>query len=337
MVVALEVTFRVLAFLALGAALGSPWATLLPVEIPFISRVALAPALGIAVGASASTSLAWFVPADRTPWFIPALAAVSCLVAYVVARKSGRQHAGLPTRAEVAQCSLVIGLAVLPTLIVFASRDSVGPVGYQVGDAQGYVADIDGNQLQSIRDASAEGAHALPGSDLTHYYWTTYVAGIQELDAQPFIAEVDTSIGLWGTDTESSFLIAVLAALALGAFAAVRFALMRPTWLAVAAAAAVTGPLALQLLFDGSEAALLGLSVLIPIVMLTADLLDHPNAGTTAALAILSAGLVAFYPLFLPEFVIIQIAALVTLAFRLWRRARRDYGIVGVTSQSHAT
>ncbi|MCU1492808.1 MAG: hypothetical protein JWO62_572 [Acidimicrobiaceae bacterium] len=312
--------------IAILAALGAGAASFLGSRFDGAARVALTPVLGLCVGVAICTTLIWVFPASTTFWIVPAAAALSLLVA-VSRGGRARPHGTDPSRrrrgrtiVDVVQILLVVLAVAGPITYAFAVRQSVGPVGYDVGDAQGYVATIDGAQRESLQTADNIQAHTPEylWSNITQKYWSNYGHGIQELDATVLTANVDELIGLWGTDTQSPFLVAYLLAGALGAFAVVRCLAKRATWAASLAGALFGGAFFVQLFFDGSEAAITGLTVLAPLALLGIQALRSPKPANLALVALLLSGLVDLYPLYLPAVGIAAgVAALVALVLYL--------------------
>ena len=338
--------------LAVIGALGSWPATFLPRRFDGVARVAMAPVLGLCAGTCVFTTLVWFVPASDTYWLVPLLCA--CSLAGAVYRVVGRDPSANGMRAarteivEVTEATgcpgrrkrrligllqiLIVCVAVAgPITYAFGVRQSVGPVGYRVGDAQGYVAEIDGLQHQSIRQAVRAAGTEREWSNLALNFLAVYANSVQELDATPLSANVDQLVGLWGTDTQSPFLVAFLISGALGLYAAMRWATRRGSWVAVLAAALFGGAFFLQLFFDGSEGAITGLAAIIPLAVLLTEALRMPRLGTLVLLALCTSGLVALYPLFLPAVVLGAMATCVVLGVCRLRVGGVSLRMVGLT------
>lgn len=320
------------------AGIGAYPASKLSMRFDMAARIALAPLLGLCVGTCIATTLLWFAPASDTFWVIPLVAGASIALVMRRGGRVARDAAGRTTTTadrshgapvgtrrgllvDALQLLVVVLAVAAPITYTFVARNSVGPVGYRVGDAQGYVASIDAAQRESLPTTiDLFGSHAFY-SNLEQKYATSYAVGYQELDATPLSADVDELAGLWGTDTQSAFLVAFLVAGALGLFASVRHAADRRTWAAALGGALFGGGLFLQLFFDGSEGALLGLSVLVPLGVLGACTLRTPRTADLALLALLTAGLIALYPLYVPEMVVAGV--FVAVAYARGRRPDR--------------
>src|SRR5262249_41568154 len=150
-------------------------------------------------------------------------------------------------------------------------------------------------------------------SDFVRLFWTFYASGNQNLDAAPLSANLNALVGLHGTDTQSLYLIAFLIAGALGAFAAVRYATPHPSWAAPLAGCLFAGPFFLQLTADGSQAAICGLSLMLPIAAVGADALRERRIATLVVLALLLSGLMALYPTFVSIVALAGVIALVSV------------------------
>jgi hypothetical protein len=306
-----DLVSRELVLLVLLTALGSGPASLLGEDVDRGARWAMAPVLGMCIGVGVFTTLLWFVPASQTSWCVVLLAVGSAGAAIVrrdrwrpvpqeTHENGGRAMRRRPRRSshliDLVQLAVVVLAAAVPITYTLHEHRSVGPVSYAVGDVDGYVADADAAQHQSLRTAAA---HANgPFADLTVAYWDRYAGKSQQLDVTPLLANVDNLLGLGATETDSSFLVVFLVVGALGAFAAVRATVRRPTWAAVIAGGLFGGALFLQLFFDGSEGAICGLAVLLPLAVVGQRALDQRRRADAVLFALLVSALIALYPLF---------------------------------------
>lgn len=332
--------------LALLLVLGSGPASFLGERFEAASRLAMAPVLGLCAGTCVLTTLAWFFPARQTFWLVPVLALLSLTVAlWRVLAGGGKGRTSLGHRAAVALRSLrtrdVLALA-LVCLVVAApldytlhERHSVGPTGFEIWDTDGYVAETDGMQQQSIRQGEQT---APPDASLVRMVWLGYTSGTQQLDAVPLSANVNELLGLHATDTQTLFLIVFLIAGGLGAFAAVRYAAPRPRWVAPLAGVLFAGPFFLQLMSDGSQAATCGLALMLPTAAVGIDALRGPRLASLALFALLGAGLMALYPLFVPAVFGAAAILLLVTGFVRWQRGQltprglaRAAGLIGLT------
>jgi hypothetical protein len=291
------------------AALGSAPASSLGQRFGAASRVASAPVMGLCLGTCVFTTLIWFTAASNTYWLIPVLGVLSS--AYALRRSlaavAGRD--AIPVRARLGALCRSLGwfdaLALVVICVVVAAplsytlheRHSVGPTGVQIWDADDYTADADAMLQLSLREAAEQQPLR---ANFIRLIWAGSARGDQNLDAVPLSANVNGLLGLHATDTQGLYLIVFLVAGALGAFAAVRYFAPRPRWAAILAGLLFAGPFFLQLMADGSQAAICGLGLILPIAAVGLDALRRPKLATLAILALLASGLMAIYPLFMP-------------------------------------
>jgi hypothetical protein len=319
-----ELLARELLMLIVLAGLGAGPASLLSARFRAVERVALAPVLGMCLGTAVFTTLIYFFPASDTDWLVPVLVVASVVVAAVRSRRTLRLRLLRAQLAGWVSLALVIVVVTVPILSVMRSQHTVGPVSYAVGDAVGYIAEIDGMVRQSLHDASEARP---PFRNLAQRSFTTYGQGYQNLDLAPVSANVDSVAGSGSTDTWQAFLIAFVVTGALGALAAVRWMLressVRSITLGGAAAGVMfAGALFLQLYFADSQAALCGLAMLLPLGAVAADAAMDPRPAALALTALPVTGLLAAYPLFVAPSAVAGAGALLFLALRRWRSGR---------------
>lgn len=339
-----DLVTRELLMVAILLALGSGLTTFLGERFDRLSRFALAPVLGLCFGVSAFTTLIYFFPAQETAWLLPVLAAASLgYFSYRWSRKRQGQPLaeatprGNPTRKRatlggrwpallslfvpVAQIAIVFVAVSGPINLTLHETKSTGPVFYRIVDALGYIAETDGEVHQTLPQAAQalSTAHPRPAAlaNLSDVYWERYAGGFQEIDVTPLSANLDALIGLGSAQTQAPFLVAILFSGALGVFAAIRYFARRARWSAVLGSSLFGGAFFLQLFFDGSQAAIAGMALLLPLALVGIECLRVRRVANLALFALLAAGLVAIYPLFVPE---AAIAAVVVLA------ARSTYG-----------
>jgi hypothetical protein len=299
---------REAALIVVLAALGSGFVTFLSVSPA--ARIALAPVFGLAAGSALLTSAAFVVPTGRATWFVllPAVAA-SLLVAIGRTRR--------PSVTELLQIGAVVaGVGLLLTLPL-ATRHTTGPVAYEVSDSMYYAIQTEALTHRTVGADTfgppwdlVNGSRAVPFSQSpVQIGFVATAAGVGHL------------LGLHGSDVQAPFMLALVIVAALGLFAAVREWARRPTWAAVLAALLLAGPLVLQLAIDGSQAALSGLALVIPIALVAQRLVARPGRGEVVLLAVLLAGLHTMYPLLVPT---VALAALVLIAALIVRRGRHS-------------
>jgi hypothetical protein len=309
---------REAALLTILALLGAGPASLLSERFDAATRLALAPALGFCIGTCVATTVIAFAPAGDTYWMLIPLALASAGVAAARTRRGrGSWRARLPLRDAAAL--LVVLLAVAgPLTYTLHEHHTVGPAVYGYTDVDNYVAEPDGAQTLSLAAArSAFARHHTPGSvaNYTQFWWTWVAHLDSNLDAAPLYANVNALLGLAGSDTYAPFLIVLLLAGALGAFAAVRYLSRSRTPMAVLAGALFGGAFFLELWFDSFQAAIAGLALVLPFAILSAETLRKPRATEIVLIGLVLATLLTVYPLFIP--LLAGAAAVVLVAYGL--------------------
>lgn len=330
-----DIFIRELVMLVTLLAIGSGPASFLGRRFDAVARVAMAPVLGLCLGTCVFTTLIWFTAARNTYWLLPILGVVSMTIALrrglgscPADLNAGAKHPRVISLARrVRLTDLVILLVVLvvvaaPLSYTFHERHSVGPVGYEVWDATGYNGETDGMAQESIRTADKH--NYLDTHNFIQRYWAFYATGDQDLNAAPLSANLNELIGLHSTDTQGAFLIVFLVAGALGAFAALRYFAPRPRWVAPLAGVLFAGPFFLQLMADGSQAAICGLGVILPMGAVATDTLRERRLASLVVLAVLASGLMALYPLFVPAVVISGAVVLASIGVRDLSRGQLD-------------
>lgn len=326
----LDISTRELVMLITLLALGSGPASFLGRRFDFAARVAMAPVLGLCIGTAVFTTLIWFTAARHTYWLLPILALVSVAVALrrglaTAADPSeelhGRRLTSLVRRVrprDALALAVVCVVVATPLSYTLHERHSVGPTGFEVWDAFAFTAEADGSVQDSFH--SAEHKANVFGQNFAQMYWAGTASQDQQIDAVPLSANVNELIGLHSTDTQSLFLIVFLIAGALGAFAAVRYAVPKPSWAAPLAGILFAGPFFLQLLADGSQPSICGLGLILPIAVVGADALCERRITSLVLLALLASGLMALYPLFVPGVAIVAAITIVVAGAMAWWR-----------------
>jgi hypothetical protein len=327
-----ELAVRQAAMLATLFALGAGPAAFLPVDLGRAVRVLLAPAFGFCVGSCLFTNLIWEFPAGRTAWLLPVAGLASLVLACWRLRHAGRTtdqttSAGPAWRGvavTVLQVAAVVLAVVGPTSAVLAAHSSVGPVAYKVADVDGFVMQTDGMVHESLSTAVADSTDS--NADLVQQFWQADSTGYGwPLEASPLSAALDVLLGLGSTATQAPFLLAFLLTGAIGAYAAVRYAVRRRSWAAVLAGSLFGGALFLELFFDGTEPVLGATTVLAALLVVGAVTLARPRPAHLVLTALLLATTASMLPLFLGP---IAVAAVCALAVPLWRRVRAGPAIV---------
>ena len=246
MAVLIDLILRESLFLVLLAALGAGPAAFLGERFDRCARAAMAPVLGLCLGACLAVTLVYWFPAHDTYLLLPAAA----LLSIAVAARRRPPVRRMPSGRSVLQVATIVVVVFGSFAYPLVDRGTVGPIGgYQISDTSGYVSETNGEQHLSIREAERVKP---PYSDLVSAAWSIYAHGTQQLDVSALEANYDQLLGLGATETLSPFLIAIIAAGALGVFAVVRRARGTPTWAAVGAGCLLAGPMFVQLR-DGGQ------------------------------------------------------------------------------------
>jgi hypothetical protein len=310
---------RELAMFAFLLLVGLGPVAFLPARVDRASRVALAPAFGLAVSLCVLTTTVWRVPLGKSAWLLPLMAVASVgLAVWHRKRVAGEAPERAPQRMDrraVVQLLLVAVVVMGSVSQPLVRRDSVGPVGYGVADAGGYVEQQDGQREQSIY--AAQHQHP-PFPDITIQTWKGYASGFAEIGFDPIAAGVAEYLDLGGTETYSSFVIALLLVGAFAVFAVVRVATRSRSWAAPVAGALLGGPFFIQLFMDGSEGAITGLVLVLPLLLCAYFALRERRAADLIMFALLAAALQTAYPLFVPPLafggaVVVAIAAILVI------------------------
>jgi len=296
---------REAAFLAILMLLGAGPASLLSGRFDAAARIALAPVLGFCAGTCIATTVIELAPARDTYWMLIPLAALSAGVAAwrtVRGGGPGGWQARLPLR-DLAALLVVVVAVTGPLTYTLHEHQTVGPAVYHYTDVDNYVAEPDAAQTLSLAAARTAFEHHHQAGTIADYtqFWWTWVAHLDSnLDAAPIYANVDALLGLGGSDTYSPFLIVLLLAGALGAFAAVRYIAGSRTVMAVLAGGLFGGSFFLELWFDSFQAAIAGLALVLPYSILVSEALRERRRADLALIALVLGTLLSVYPLFIP-------------------------------------
>ena len=323
-----ELLLREGAFLALLLLLGSGPAAYLSDRFDAGARLALAPILGFCVGSSVTTTILQFAPANSTFFILGPLGLASAsLAAWRVSRAAdARSWRACLTLMDLAQLALVCLVVAGPLTYSLHKRHTVGPAAYTYTDVDGYVAEQNGAMSTSTGDASSAWRRAQRSdfrfSDLTQYNWGFRADFDQNLDAVPLEANFSALLGLGATETFSPFLIVLLLTGALGVFAGVRYVTRSRTWAASLAGGLFGGPFFLELYYDTYQAAICGLALMMPLVVLAGEMLRTRRTADLILCALVLSGFLTVYPLFVP----LVVAALAIVLAGLAIRRRRAGG-----------
>jgi hypothetical protein len=293
---------REAALLAVLLLLGAGPASLLSNRFDTAARLALTPVLGFCLGTCVTTTLLQFAAVQSTYRILIPLAVASAGLATWRAVR-GRWTARLSVR-DMAQLLVVCLVVTAPLNYALHERRTVGPVSYLFSDVDNYVALQDAVQTTSLGDAQdAWDNFQRTGerfADLTQYLYAFFTDFSSNLDATPLDANVTALLGLGATDTNSPFLIVLLLAGGLGAFAAVRRVTQSSSWAAVLCGALFGGPLYLELWFDSFQAAIVALGLVLPALLTGWEALREPRPVNLGLFALVVATLLSVYPLFVP-------------------------------------
>ena len=312
---------RELFLLALLSAIGAWPAVVAGRRLDRVARLALMPAFGLAVSVCVMMTVVWRVPTNDCAWLLIVLAVAS--VALAARRLRGGSRARWRTLLSPALVVVVVlGVYDIPMV----QAHSVGPVAYEVADAAGYIAVQDAMRTQSSHAAAAGNGVPVPARlDLVASAWEGYAAGYQEYGFDTVASSAGALLGLGATQTYSAFVIALLAITALGVLATVRLLGAVRGWAAALGGglggALVAGPFWLQLFMDGSEGAICGLALVLPLALLGYLSLRDSRRTDLVLLGLLAAGLQTAYPLFVAP---IAVGAAIVLGALAVRHRRRD-------------
>lgn len=319
----LDLTFREAVILALLAALGAgPAAFLRGTQAG--TRLALAPAFGLGLGAAALVSAGYVTSLGTAAWAVLLPMIVVSLTIFVV--KERRRQRGGERSPGVATAPLKIGLFLVVVTAALnyplAHRESLGPVAYRVTDASGYVALND--RLESHRFSDRSG---VPPWDLT----STYGDGLAQMTGNhPGVSALPASsnsvLGWRASDTQSVWTIVLVVLISLGAFAAVQEFTRSRTWAAPFAGLLVAGPFMYQLFVDGSQGALAFLALFPPLAVLGGRVIKQPRKPDVVLIALLLAGGLSVYEAGVPSIAVwgALVVAVIGVAAAVKRRLEPD-------------
>lgn len=305
--------------LALLGALGSGFVSFLPADPAWGSRLALAPAFGLAVGAALTTTVFGFMSMGVATWVVvlPVIVA-SVIVAFVRLR---RQRIRLDAGAARQAAALVALVLVVATAfnLPLAMRNSLGPIAYQVYDAPGY--GVQGYEYSKHRMGDLKPFSKFDqGPDLTIRYAAYQVAQNNQIGYDTVVSSANTIFGWRFMSTQTGYMIALILVGALGVFAAVRaFTARLGLWPALLGGALLAGPFFFQLYMDGSQGALSGLALLPPVAVGGYRSLAGRRMAEILLWALLLAGFQTAYPYFVPPLVAGAVAVIAVLLYLAYR------------------
>lgn len=315
----IDLLLRESALLAIVVALGAGPVTFLSERFDAAGRLALAPILGFALGTCFATTVLEFAPADQTYWLLVLLAMSSLAVAGWRLMRSPSDAAGARLSLRDIFQLLVVCLAVAgPLTYTLHERHTVGPVAYTYTDIDNYIGEQDGAQTTSISDARSLWTRAQRNNtrfaDLTQADWAFFAFFNANPNMAAIAASANSLLGVGATDTNSAYLIVLLLAGALGAFAAVRYVTRSDTWMAPLAGGLFGGPMFLELWFDTFEAAIMALGLLVPFALLGIESLRSSSKVNLTLLALVVACMLTIYPVYVP---ILAVTSAIVLMWRM--------------------
>lgn len=323
-------------------ALGVGPASFLSERFDAASRLALTPILGFCAGTCVTTTMLQFAPADQTYWMLIPLGLLSTGVAcwrklYLDSPSSGWR---IGTR-DLVQLLVVCVVVVGPLTYTLHEHHTVGPAAYTYTDVDNYVGEQDGAQTTSILKATNAWDQAQRTgtrfADLAQWDWSFFSSFNANPNATPLDANVNATLGLGATDTNSAFLIVLLLIGALGAFATVRYVTRSTTWMAVLAGALFGGPMFLELWFDTFQAAIIALGLVMPAAILGSEALRSHRNADLSLFALVLACFLADYPVLFPILIITVALILGWRALTIWRDGHQLWPLLPTAAASVGT
>jgi hypothetical protein len=324
----LQLLLREGAMLAVLFALGSGFAAWARPDGAWGSRLALAPAFGLAAGVALTTTTAELMAMKVGAWAVTLPAGlISVAVAVFQLRRS------LPRAADFRRLAalLALGLVVATAFnIPLAARGSLGPVAYRVYDSPGYGVQAYEYAKYSLPELRPFAKFDKQG-DLTKRYASYIDSTNQQVGFDTVASSANRLFGWPAMSDQSAFMIALLVVGALGLFAAIRsFAPSAPLPFALIGGALFAGPFYFELFLDGSQGAVSGLALIAPTVIAARQVIGGGARWRDVLLfGVLLAGVQTAYPYFIAPLLggaIVVLAALVVIA---WRRGRLSWPVVG--------
>jgi hypothetical protein len=310
------------AILGLLTAIGIGPALLLGNRIP--SSALMAPALGFAITAAVLVSLSYEITMSAGAWLVVfPLACCSVIVAVAVAR---RRH------VDMREIAIPIGIGVLG--LTFSCTPgfllgTTGPTTLMVLDAWGYIpADLWLQHHTAVASLPQEALrYDLISTD--GHYW---MGGDNRIGSMVVGASLASLLGTSPDQTHLA-LLAVLYAIGPSSIWVLARSAGVGRLAASFGAAFGLSPALLMLVFDSTEANLIGLAIAPLALLLVARAVIGGSLREAVLAAVLIAGLVASYPEYLLPFALVAILAIVAVAIceSLSRQAGpRQLGAIGL-------
>lgn len=309
--VLLQLLARQGTFLVVATLLGLPIVMWFARNLEPGVRIALSPAIGLAASTCAFTTLQLAMPMSVAAWLVLA----PWLVASSTACLIYRSRLPRPDRSTVLQLVFVLVAVATVANWPLVARGSLGPVGYQIADANRYVAFDEAVREHRLSDGRRN--DVIESDDLTLATWAEQSGDWQLVRGGTVTSAVASMFGWRSIDTQAAFSIFLMLVGALGSVAAARAFLPGGRHLAILAGLSWCGPAFLQLLIDGSEALVGGLALFAPLLAVAHVALHEPSRRRLLVVALLAAGAHTMHPALLP----VVLAAIAIVA--LGRIARR--------------
>lgn len=308
---------RELAYFVVLTAVGAGFTSFLPRRIGAGTRLAFAPAFGLAVGTGLLTTVSYIVALDGALWFVLLpLGVVSVAVAL-------RRGDALPSLRDLAQFALVTGLVFAIFNLPLHKRRSDGPIAYLVHDAPGYVHCIEGFAHHTTREpltfgdeGSAFGPN--PGPDAWKPLWNLgtrycWYFEFQHSASMMIPAAVASSLGWYSWQALSPWMVAMVMVAGVAALGLFRVVTRSNGWLGAAAGAAAAGAPLFQPYLDGSSGILSAIALVPAVVAVVLLAVEEVDWRVTALLGLLLAGMQTVYP---------EVGVVVLAGTALWILAR---------------
>lgn len=302
-----------LAMLAVLVAVGSGPACW-PRGLSPTTRLALAPALGLGLASCALMTAGQFISMRLAAFVVllPLMAA-SLWLARRELRARATARIGAPDALRLAAVVAGVGALLNLPLVI---RESLGPIGYRVSDAVGYVG-----LALGLEEHRMGGSRWMADWDLTNQFTWAYSGQIQHIAENMFPAAMNGLMGWNGSTTQSATMIVYVIVGALGAFAVTRV-IVGVRNLDVLAGLLFAGPVFYTLFINGSEATLCGQAMLLPFGLFAWRVLKGGDRRDVVMLGLLTASLHTLYGSVVPPVVIAGVLVLAVAAFVAWRSGR---------------
>jgi len=275
---------------------------------PGLTRLAFAPAAGLAVTASGLAFLSLFLPLGAAMWW--GLLPIGVLSVFFAVRRLRRSGTLRPDGRMLGVLAIVGLIAATLFSLPLIKRDSFGPIGAGIFDGPGYIAYIDGyakyrnnkpllgQSPQNWAEPSFDGEAWGPSWNLlTRYGWGFKW---QHTSSTTIPAAVAAAVGWPPWTMLSPFMVVLVAIGAIGTAGLARLVTAGARLPALLAGLLFAGPMLFQIHTDGSEGLIAGIAVLPGIFAAGILALRRPTWSAVVMLGIFLAGMQAIYPELFP-------------------------------------